>query len=162
MELRRCLEECDIISIRKLWKYISPNLPQPSTDQDALISIHIARTQSSLIPFKKKAYSHKWLLERNFPSMLPDDLRPKAERMYPRDVEGVGISINTTSSVLRPALSIIRKSMEDAVQECYNDSKTDVVFVKKRMKEARDRVIKKLLGDRTLCGIQSSLVKERK
>jgi len=52
--------------------------------------------------------------------------------------------------------------MEDAVQECYNDSKTDVVFVKKRMKEARDRVIKKLLGDRTLCGIQSSLVKERK
>ncbi len=66
--------------------------------------------------------------------------------MYPRVVEGVGISVNIMSPTLKSIAPVIQKSMEDAVQECYNDGKTDIIFIKKRMKEAKDRTIRKLFG----------------
>ena len=41
----RCLEQCDVEGVRRLWHHVSPNMPQPQTDKDALVTIHMARTQ---------------------------------------------------------------------------------------------------------------------
>src|ERR1044072_6980895 len=95
--LRRCLEECDVAGIRALWAQIPPGMPQPHTDAEALATIHRARTEANSIALRLRAYSHRWLEDRGLPSGLPDELRPRAERMYPRVVDGVGISVNIRS-----------------------------------------------------------------
>src|SRR5262249_47481856 len=71
-EFRRCLEQLDVAGIRKLWRHVSPNMPQPKNDAEALISLHSARTQSEAMPIKLRAWSHRWLLDNGLPSQLPD------------------------------------------------------------------------------------------
>lgn len=145
-ELKRCLEQCDIAAIRRLAKHIWPHLPQPKTDGEALMSIHHARTQARNINLRLRAYSHCWLVDRGLPSGLPDELKPKAERMYPRVVSAVGISIGGISEIGQMIAPIIQRSMSDAVLECYADNKMNPEFVKKRMQEARKNTMRRLLG----------------
>ena len=99
----RCLEEVDVAGVRRLWQHVSPHLPQPKDDAEALATIHVARTQSEAIGFRLRAYSHRWLIDRNLPSMLPDIMGPKAERTYPRVVEAVGISVTAVDPAFLPA-----------------------------------------------------------
>lgn len=143
-EMRRCLVECDVVGIRKLWAHVSPNLHQPRTEHETLTTIHRARTEMPRIALRLRAYSHRWLLDHGYPSELPDELRPKAERIYPRIVEAVGISVTSTSEAFRPAAKLVERAMSDAVQEAYADGRTDPVFVRARMAEARARTIDKL------------------
>lgn len=146
VEMRRCLIDCDVAAIRKLWQHVSPHLPQPETDADALVSIHFARTMAVFVPFKLRAYSHRWLLDSGYPSGLPDNLKPKAERIFPRIVDAVGISVNTKSDLFKPIRLMVRGAMEDAVMECYADNRKEPEFVKSRMQEARQKTVRKLLG----------------
>jgi hypothetical protein len=145
-DFRRCLEELDVAGVRQLWHFVQPNLPQPATDLEALVTLHVARTQAASIRFRLRAYSHRWLTDGGYPSMLPDELRPRAERMYPKIADAVGISVNMRSPDMKPLAVLIRQSMEDAVNECYADGKRDPVFVRARMMEARRNTLKKLLG----------------
>lgn len=145
-ELHRCLVDCDVVAIRKLWQHVAPHLPQSEDNADTLVSIHIARTQLGTIPFKLRAYSHRWLIDQGFPSGLPDELRPKAERIYPCIAEGVGISVNARSALFRPIAKLVCASAVEAVMECYADKRTEPEFVKARMHEARTATIRKLLG----------------
>lgn len=145
-ELKRCLEECDVAAIRRLSEHIWPHLPAPKTDGEALATIHHARTQTRRINLKLRFYSHCWLRDRNLPSALPDELKPKAERMYPRVVGAVGISVGSSSVIGKAIAPIIERSMSDAVMDCYSENKTDPTFVKKRMFEAKAKTIKQLLG----------------
>src|SRR5882724_6378311 len=118
-EFRRCLEECDISAVRKLWWHLAPDLHKPASDHEALATIHRARTEAVWMHLRLRAYSHRWLLDHGYPSALPDELKPKAERLYPQIVEAVGISVNTVSSRLKPLAVIIRQNMADAVMEAY-------------------------------------------
>lgn len=145
-EFRRCLVELDVAGIRRLWAFVSPHLPQPESDKDALISLHMARTQSSLVELKLRAYSHRWLLDTGYPSGLPDELKPKAERLYPKLVGAVGIAVRASSEFMRPVAAEVQKAMSDAVAEAYADGREDPAFVQERMFEARSRVRRKLLG----------------
>jgi len=146
-ELRRCLIECDVAQLRKLWRHVAPGLPQPDNDSDALVSLHLARTQAHTIPFRARAYSHRWLVDQGYPSALPDNLKPKAERIYPRVVDAVGISVNALSNLFKPITGIVRGAMEDAVMEMHCDRvPLDDPRVKPRMLEARQKTVKKLLG----------------
>ena len=145
-EMRRCLESCDVAQLRKLWAHIAPNMPQPQTDADALVSLHIARTKASTLAFNSRAYSHRWLTDQGLPSGLPDNLKPKADRLFPRIVEGVGISVNAASALFKPITTIVRGAMEDAVMEAYCDKHTEPEFVKQRMMEAKEKAVRKLLG----------------
>jgi hypothetical protein len=138
-DLRRRLEEIDLPGLRRAWKAISPHLPQVDSDEEALIACHAARTAASSISFRARAYSHRWLLDRGFPSQLPDNLKPRAERIYPRVVEGVLISVNYSSNFLRPVAKMIERAMSNAAAECYADKKTDPDFVRARMGEARKK-----------------------
>ena len=144
--LRRCLEECDISGIRALWFTLFPGLPQPETDDEALVSIHLARTAARSVPLRLRAYSHRWLLDHGLPSQLPDRLRPRAERLYPRIVEAVGVSINFRSPILKPAQPIIERAMCDAIEECYADKRTQIKFIRVRMAETKYKTIKQLFG----------------
>ena len=144
-ELRRYLEACDVEGARRLWMHEFPHLPQPKDDSEALVALHMARTAASSIPMKLRAYSHRWLVERDLPSQLPDDLKPAAERMYPRIVTAVGLSVNATSELLKPAMEEIQKAVEAAILESYAEGKGgDAQHVRDRMKEARERVVKSL------------------
>ena len=144
-ELRRYLEACDVTGVRRLWAHEFPHLPQPQDDEEALVVLHMARTAAASIPLKLRAYSHRWLLDHDFPSQLPDELKPAAERMYPKVVTAVGISVNASSELLEPAMEAVRKAMQDAVLEAYADGKQDdIAHLRKRMKEARDGVLRSL------------------
>lgn len=139
---RQALEECDVALVRKLWAHVSPHLPQPKTDHEALITIHVARTAASTIAFKLRAYSHRWLIDNGYPSQLPDELKPKAERIYPSIADAVGVSVRAGSPERKPLAEAVEKAMSDAVAESYADGKRDPLIVKERMREARIKILR--------------------
>ena len=144
-DMRRYLEAGDADGARRLWAYMYPGLPQPKSDHEALVVLHMARTAAISITLKLRAYSHRWLLDHGFPSQLPDELKPLAERLYPKVVTAVGLSVNTESELLKPVMAEIQKAMEGAVLEAYGDGKEgDIPHIRKRMKEARERAVKAL------------------
>lgn len=145
-ELQRVAESLDVPAARRIWRTIAPHLPQPGSDHEVLIMLHHARTQSEDIAFKDRAYSHAWLCDYNVASGLPDHLKPRAERLYPRVIEGVGIGVKAMSSLMGPIAGHIRASMEDAVLEAYADKRTDPAHVRQRMAEAKAKTIRKLIG----------------
>ena len=148
-EMSRCLATCDVAGIRRLWKHVAPHLPQPASDREALETIHYSRTINPSFAFRLRAYSHAWLLGEGLPSGLPDELKPKAQRMFPCIVEGVGIAVGGATELGRVIAPLLQRAMSDAVLEVYADSKNRspiVGLVKARMAEARTTTVKKLLG----------------
>jgi hypothetical protein len=146
-EFALLMEKGDVEGLMRAWKIIAPDQHQPGSYEEAEISMHASRTAANSISFPKRAYSHAWLVERNIPSLLPDDLKPKAERLYPRIVAGVGISVNSHSSWLKPAAKIIQGAMCEAVEEVAADGKfNDQELVKRRMFEAKQKTQKALFG----------------
>lgn len=143
---RALLEAGDVDALRSAWAEVAPQFPQPKSRAEAEIAMHVARTGMA-IAFKKRAYSHAWLTERSLPSQLPDRFKPRAERMYPRVTSTVGISVNARNPFLVPIIGEVQTAMEHAVLEAEADGKLeDSGFVKARMREARERTYRSLLG----------------
>lgn len=143
---RQALEDLDIPLVRKLWAHVMPNMPQPDTERKALHAAHYARTLMP-IEFTLRAYSHSWLLDNGFPSGLPDELRPRAQRIYPVAVGVVGIACIGTSEIGRAVAPQIQKAMSNAVLEAYADGHAKQPhIVKARMMEGRRYAVQKLLG----------------
>lgn len=140
------LEAGDVRAFRAGFAKAFAHLPQPKTDREAEIMLHSARTQTQGVTFAKRAYSHRWLTERNLPSSLPDQLRPKAERLYPRIVTAVGIACGSLNPALKPLADAVRRSMENAVQDCYANGDTDPGIVKQQMLIARKTELHRLVG----------------
>jgi hypothetical protein len=136
--IRQALEECDIDTFRKLWVHLAPELPRPKNDLWWLATLHAVRTQASSLALRHRVYSHCWLLDHGFPSGLPDHLKARAERLYPRTVRGVGVAVHTRS----PLALAIHKAMSDAVEDAYAEHRTDADFIRARMLEARDKILK--------------------
>lgn len=140
-EMRRCLEALDVEGVRRLWAHIAPQFAQ-CTDAEALAALHMARTAAESITLRLRAYSHRWLSDNGYPSALPDALRPKAERMYPKIVTAVGISV---ISKYRQVADEVGGAMRDVVENCYADGKEDPEYIRPRMLEAR-QIARKRLG----------------
>jgi len=138
-DFRRCLLELDVTGIRALC--VVTGQSQPQDDHGALISLHHARTLAHSMPFKLRAYSHQWLLERGLPSGLPDELKPRAERIYPRVVEAVGVSVRQLGNVVTPLTQAVECAMSNAAAECYADGERRPDIVKARMVEARHKAM---------------------
>lgn len=147
---RQLLEAGDVDALRSAWSRVAPHLPQPPSREAAELAMHHARTQMASLPLRARAWSHRWLSERGLPSGLPDMLRPRAERIYPRVAEAVGISVNFSSEWMKPAAAEVRGAMEDAVAEAYADVRGDRLpdpeFVAARMKTAKARKMRALFG----------------
>ena len=136
-EFRNILVSLDIDGAVSFWGQLFPGYPVPATREEVLVSMHMARTSASSINFQERAYSHCWLIDHNFPSLLPDPLKPRAERLYPKQVGGVGISVNSKYPVVQHA---IQGAMQTAVLEAYGDGyENNPNKVKQRMQEARMR-----------------------
>ena len=136
---REALETLDVALARKIWHHVMPHLPQLTSDTEALIVLHAARTAADTITFKRRAYSHAWLMERGYPSQLPDRLRRSAERIYPITVPAVGIAVYNRT----PVALAIRRAMEDAVLDAgFKDSE----LTKRAIRSARARARRQLLG----------------
>lgn len=133
---RRCIMEADAATALRLWPEIFPQYPPLGTEADALVVLHTARTAMQTIPPRQRFWSHRWLRERGLPSRLPDNLRPRAERMYPKIAEGVLIAINTKYPAVRVA---IQRATSDAIMDCYANGDTEPAFVKARWQDARMR-----------------------
>lgn len=143
-EFIAALEAGDVALASKAAKILFPHLPQPA--EHAETTLHMARTQMAEISFKKRAYSHAWLTERGLPSQLPDELKPRAQRIYPVISEAVLVSANSNSPHLKPAAKIVERAMSDAVEEAYADGKREPAFVRSRIQEARRKAWKQLTG----------------
>lgn len=148
LAFRNLLQAGDVEGLRAFWRNASPHLPQPESREQAEIVMHRARTEAESLPIDKRAYSHRWLCDRGLPSGLPDELKPRAERIYPRVVEAVGISVNARSEMLKPLAREVERAMADAVEEAYADGRTDPGFIKSRMAEVKDRTWRQLMGAR--------------
>lgn len=147
LAFRNLLTAGDVEGCRAFWRRHAPHLPQPETREQAEIVMHRARTEAESVPLAARAWSHRWLVERDLPSGLPDHLRPRAEQVCPVRVNAVGISINTRSEWLRPAMTEVREAMERAVLEADAEGRVeDTAFVSKRMAEARGRTMRALFG----------------
>jgi hypothetical protein len=143
-EFARCLVTCDVPGMRRLWRHVSPHLSQPANDHETLIAIHHARTQADSFSLRLRAYSHAWLVDHGYPSGLPDELRPAAQRMYPVIQHAVGIAVRSKYPEVQ---TTVMNAMSGAVLEAEADGRlTDSPFVKRRMMEERGFAIRKLFG----------------
>lgn len=143
-DFQRCLAECDVAGIRRLWRHVQPNLPQPGSDFEALATIHRARTETRSLSLQLRAYSHRWLLDNGLPSGLPDDLKPAAERRYPKIAEGVGLA----SLIEAPYSTLLRSVQVDKVREIYAETPRrlypDPIVVRREHLAARAKERRKL------------------
>ena len=138
--LRRALAETDVDGLLRLWPTMFPAYPPPQNREDALRTLHLARTGTSAISMSLRQYSHRWLKERGFPSALP-------EKDWPVEKVGVvGIAVRSSYPEVAKA---IRGVMEHAVMDAYADGRRDPDFIRGRMFEARKRE-RKALGLRPL------------
>lgn len=143
---RSLLEAGDVDGLREAWARVAPHLPQPETREQAEITMHHARTGSEGVTFRARAYSHRWLTERAFPSALPDVLKPKAERMFPVVADAVGISVSARNEILQPVAQEIEQAMAVKVEEMYADGDKDPSLVKSQIMDVRERTWRKLMG----------------
>lgn len=132
---RQVLAELDVKAARRLWLGF---LGQ--SDNDVLAALHLARTQAASIEFSLRAWSHAWLLDHGIPSALPDELRPRAERLYPRRIGAVGLVVVDRDP--QRALHV-RGAMEGAVLDAYGqDKEPKDEQVKRGIIAARDRALR--------------------
>jgi len=150
--MRRALEAHDLVTCCKLWEQVAPNLPQPKNADDARVIMHHACTVAGNVAVRSRFYSHRWLIDHGYPSGLPDELKPKAERMFPKVIDAVGIACGTASEAMKPLVSHVRGAMENVVLDHYADGVKDPKIIKPRMMEARRYTLKKLLGSVKLPG----------
>lgn len=125
-EFRRCLEMLDVRGIRKLWQHVSPHLPQPATDDEALYTIHLARVEmKDAISPKLREYSKRWL----------------DERKIGRVSHAVGIAVGMQRDWSDPRkvdkFLNVRGSMEHAVNVAIKDG----VDLEKEASEIKDRML---------------------
>ncbi len=141
-EFRRCLIDLDVEGSRKLWAKVAPHLMQPTDASQVLFTLHYARTQTRSIASRLRYYSHRWLCDNGFPSGLPDELKPLAERMFPKIVTAVGIAVKSMSAAGAPLAKMVQQVMSDAVAEAYADGITEPCIVKERMASAFSRALR--------------------
>jgi hypothetical protein len=148
-EFAQLLAAGDVDAVVAAWAKIFPNDTPPASRGEAEVTMHFARTVSAALIDRQRAWSHRWLLDHGWPSGLPDDMLPRAERLYPRAVEAVGIG----SAMRLPTTVPLRAVMEEQVQDSYATSRIlrmpadeRAALVSGRMLDARAKERRKLLG----------------
>jgi hypothetical protein len=146
-QFRQALQDGDLVALRGVWATAMPHLPQPADDADAEAVMHRARTEAECVTLRGRAWSHRWLTERGLPSGLPDELKPRAERIRPRVIEAVGVSLNFRADWMAPAKPIVTKVVTDAIEDAYAGSAApDPAKLRTRMDEVRAAEMRRLFG----------------
>lgn len=156
--LRDALIAGDVDLLQRMWATWFPHAYRPQNWQEAEIQLHLARTKAQNVPLRLRCYSHHWLIERELPSMLPDDLKPKAESYRPKIASAVGFAWGTHSKIMKPAEPIIVRAVSDRIEEMALDGmlESNPDGVRTEMLLTKNRVLHKLFGN------IASLLKETK
>jgi hypothetical protein len=110
------------------------------------VALHAARTKCESIRFRLRAYSHAWLLDRGYPSLLPDRLKPRAQREYPIIASAVGFAMNAKSAHMREIIPEVSKAVAGAIMEAAEDGRLlEAPFVRSRIIETKNAAIRRLL-----------------
>lgn len=144
-EFRNLLEAGDVEGCRAYSRAHTPHLPQAETREDAEVVMHHTRTAVDALTLKARAYSHRWLCERGLPSGLPDELKPSAERLYPRVVEAVLISVLNRKG-MEQAKPIVEAEIAEVVADAYASGRTDPGYVSGLISDTKARSIRSLFG----------------
>jgi hypothetical protein len=126
-EFKRCLVELDVDGIRRLWNHVSPHLPQPKNEDEALHTMHLARTKMKGLHPRLLKYSKEWL----------------AERARSTIVTGVGIAVKAPEWRRAHALEL-RHELENVVTSAHRegvDLDKDAAEVSKRMLKAHRKFL---------------------
>lgn len=142
---RDALLALDVAAMRRLAAHTMPHIQQ-GDGTAILTAMHMARTQAESLPLRARAYSHRWLDERGLPSQLPDALRPKAERMFPKVVSAIGVSVNFRLPELRPAKPLIERAVTDMIEDTPAAKRDDPDFMRPRIAEVKRETRRRLLG----------------
>lgn len=125
-EFKRCLVNLDVAGIRKLWAATAPEMPQPTDDEAALHTMHLARVESASVPQALKDYSKEWLAERERKTV----------------VNAVGVAVRAPPHRHNQAMDS-QKAMSDAVMAAFDagiDLDKDAAEVRVRMNAALAKV----------------------
>ena len=135
----------DVARCREIWAVVGKHLPQPKNLGEAKVIMHRARTEAKNISLSKRVFSHDWLTERNYPSGLPDELKPKRDQVVPRLVSAVGVSINTYSKLIdrKEECKELQSVMAQAAGEMIDAGIFDKARTQKRMWDAKDQWIRR-------------------
>ena len=123
--IRRCLVELDVAAMRRLWRETAPHLSQPSSDDEALETMHRSRVEMTTLPARLVAWSRAWL----------------AERETRRVAHAVGIAVSAPPHRADRAAAT-RRAMEGAVHDALRagvDLATEPAEIRRRMMRARAR-----------------------
>lgn len=142
-QFRQALAEGNYMDMWQLMIVAFPGAPAPKTPEQAEIIMHRIRTETESISNRLRCYSDCWLVERNYPSALPDKLKPLSMRLYPRVVDGVGIAVRMPKIFQEIGIQV-QASMEGAVEELAADRKdlSDRPLVHGLMFERRRHTLK--------------------
>ncbi len=146
---RRCILELDVNGMRKLHRQVNPHLPSPGDDNHVLATLHHARTQLKSAPFNLRAYSHHYLVRNGYPSALPDDLKPAAERIYPTTTPATGFAALFRPRILRPLKAPVEEAVTEVILDAYGTDKVHKIDhgkLKVGMLEKYDETVDKLAG----------------
>lgn len=136
-EFRRCLLEMDVQGIMRVWRHVSPHLPQP-TEAEAHVQLHIARCEAKGLPLKAKAYSTAWLAELGYQNI---DGQWVSGLPAPKPIaEAVAISSRGAGGAVRPINVKIMRHMEDALLNSMAKGVTEAPMQREAMLKARDKV----------------------
>lgn len=145
-EFRQALRDRDVPLLMKASKVLFPKDQQPADETEATAQMHIARTMQGWMTVEERAYSHFWLKDRGFPSMLPNELLPWAERFEPAIRSGVGIACGTGKEWLKPALPLIQGAMAKTVIDRQELIETDPDLLRDKIKFAHNDEFRRLFG----------------
>lgn len=126
-EFRRCLVEIDVEGMRRLWAHVSPHLPQPYCDAEALETIHRARVDMATLAPDARRYSMDWLRERE----------------TSRVVSAVGIAVKAINESRKTQAAEMQHAMSQAVADAVRDGvslDTEADEIRARIAAARKRM----------------------
>jgi len=128
--LRRCILDCDVDGYAALSARFPTTIEPVASREMAFVLLHTARTESAFVPLGLRQYSHRWLRDRGCRSLLPPELRPKAEAFRPVVTDAVGVAcFSEHSEVSRGIVA----AMSDAVEDCYANGDRDPAVVRPQM-----------------------------
>lgn len=146
-EFAQLLAEGNIDAVVGAWAKLFPGAELPADRRQGEVAMHYARTLASAVPLDKRAWSHRWLVDHGWPSGLPDELKPRAERLYPKAAEAVAVA----SARRQPYTAPVRAVMEEQIKDAYATRRIlrlaapeRAAIVKGRMLEARAKERKAL------------------
>lgn len=128
-EMRNALEDDDVALATKLLRHALPQ-GEAMTVKQARVAFHYARTLTEGVSYKRRLYSHAWLLERGLPSGLPTT---------GETAEAVLVAVRSEDPARR---EVMIQAGSNAVLEAIADGVKDPLVIRSRILEMQKKAVR--------------------